>query len=333
MCVGIHYNDSKQKEKQTEKSISICILLCNCRVLHPDCFVSPKRWLYKNLEDAHPLLSAIGVQYVGYSTKWVLNDHSAQLAAWGEINSEIGKEITSAFKVIEITQNKLSAFACIQLDMLDLGPTFLDAYIRRCLTEAMAAGLEHGIVHGTGLNQPIGLIRDIHEGVTFSTTTGYPAKSKTVVTDFTPKTYGGLVAALAETESGKMRQVNGLALIVNPVDYYNKIIPATTVMGMDGLYRHGVLPVPTQIIQSVALAEGEAVLFLPQEYKLLVGGRRNNVIEYSDEYKFLEDMSYFKIKQHATGKAFDNTCALYLDISNLEELYVTIKEKAGAETV
>ena len=282
--------------------------------------------VYKHLEEQHPLLSAIGVQYVGYSTKWILNDHSKQLAAWGEINSEIGKEITSAFRIIDVTQNKLSAFAAIQLDMLDLGPVFLDAYIRRCLLEAMACGLEDGIVNGTGLNQPIGLIRDIHEGVSYSTSTGYPAKEKTAITDFSPKTYGGLVAKLAQTEGGKMRRIGKIALLVNPIDYYQKVVPATTVMGMDGLYRADVLPVPTTIIQTTALAEGDAVLFLPDEYKLLAGGKRSGVIEYSDEYKFLEDMRYFKIKQHATGKAFDDNCALYLDISGLEEAFVTIKQ-------
>lgn len=282
--------------------------------------------VYKHLEETHPLLKAIGVQYVGFSTKWVLNDHTRQTAAWGEINSEIGKEITSAFKVVDVTQNKLSAFAAIQLDMLDLGPVFLDAYIRRCLLEALACGLEDGIVNGTGLNQPIGLIRDIHDGVSYSTSTGYPAKSKTAVTDFSPKTYGGLVAKLAQAENGNMRTIGKLALLVNPVDYYNKIVPATTVMGSDGLYRADVLPVPTEIIQTTALASGDAVLFLPEEYKLLAGGKRNGSIEYSDEYKFLEDMRYFKIKQHATGKAFDDNCALYLDISNLEELYVTVKQ-------
>lgn len=284
--------------------------------------------VYKHLEEVHPLLKAIGVQYVGFSTKWVLNDHTKQLAAWGEINSEIGKEITSAFKIIDVTQNKLSAFAAIQLDMLDLGPVFLDAYIRRCLLEALACGLEDGIVNGTGLNQPIGLIRDIHDGVSVSTSTGYPAKIKTVVNDFTPKTYGGLVAKLAQTETGKMRKVGKLVLLVNPVDYFNKIVPATTVMGTDGLYRADVLPVPTTIIQTTALASGDAVLFMPEEYKLLAGGKRSGSIEYSDEYKFLEDMRYFKIKQHATGKAFDDNCALYLDISNLEELYVTVKQFA-----
>ena len=281
--------------------------------------------VYMHLEEEHPLLSAIGVQHVGFSTKWVLNDHSKQMAAWGEVNSEITKEITSAFKVVDVTQNKLSAFAAIQLDMLDLGPVFLDAYIRRCLLEALACGLEDGIVNGNGLNQPIGLTCDIHEGVSVSTSTGYPKKSKTAVTDFSPKTYGALVAQLAQAESGKMRRIGKIALLVNPVDYYKKIVPATTVMGSDGLYRADVLPVPTTIIQTTALAEGDAVLFLPDEYKLLAGGRRNGSIEYSDEYKFLEDMRYFKIKQHATGKAFDNNCALYLNISGLKEMFVTVR--------
>ena len=284
--------------------------------------------VYKHLEEAHPLLAAIGVTHVGYSTKWVQNDHTKQRAAWGEINSEITKEITSAFKVVDVTQNKLSAFAAIQLDMLDLGPVFLDAYIRRCLMEALACGYEYGVVKGTGLNEPIGLIRDIHEGVSVSTSTGYPAKEKIAVTDFSPKTYGGLVAKLAQTEGGKMRRIGKIGLLVNPVDYYTKVVPATTVMGSDGLYRADVLPVPTTIIQTTELNEGEAVLFLVEEYELLAGGRRSAAIEYSDEYKFLEDMRYFKIKQHATGKAFDNNCALYLDISNLEEMYVTVKNIA-----
>ena len=282
--------------------------------------------VYKHLVDEHPLLNAIGVQYVAYATKWILNDHSKQTAVWGEINSEITKEITSAFRVIDVTQNKLSAFMCIQLDMLDLGPVFLDAYMRRCLIEAMSVGLEDGIVNGNGLTAPIGLIRDISEGVSVSTSTGYPEKSKTAVTNFSPKTYGGLISQLAQTESGHTRKVNKIALIVNPVDYYNKIVPATTVMGTDGNYRYDVLPVPTQVIQSTAIAEGSAILFMPDEYKLFAGGRKNGVIEYSDEYKFLEDMRYYKIKQHATGKAFDNNCALYLDISGLEEMYVTVKD-------
>lgn len=281
--------------------------------------------VYKYLEENHPLLSVIGMRYVGYTTKWILNDHTAQMAAWGAVNSDIAKEITSAFRVIEINQNKLSAYACIQLDMLDLGPTFLDAYIRRCLIEALAKGLENGVVKGNGLTQPIGLIKDIHEGVSVNSSTGYPDKAKTAVTDFSSATYGSLVATLAKTEKGQMRTVGRLALLVNPVDYYKKVVPATTVMGADGQYRYDVLPVPTTIIQTTELNEGDAVLFLPDEYNLLVGGNSNGMIEYSDEYKFLEDMRYFKIKQHATGRCYDNTSALYLNIADLEPAFVTVK--------
>ena len=117
----------------------------------------------------------------------MLNDHSAQTAVWGKITDAIVKEITSSFKVVDINQNKLSAFAIIEHGMLDLGPTFLDGYIRTVLSEAIMSGLELAIVSGTGLNQPIGLIKDISEGVSVSQTTGYPDKSKVAVKSFTPE--------------------------------------------------------------------------------------------------------------------------------------------------
>ena len=56
-----------------------------------------------------------------------------------------------------------------------------------------------------------------------------------------------------------------------------------------------------------------------------MGGNKNGVIEVSDEYKFLEDQTCFKIKQHGTGRALDNTSALLLDISGLEPAYIVVK--------
>ena len=93
--------------------------------------------VFKELVEEHPLLDKINFNYAKYMTKWVLNDHTLDTAVWGELNSEIAKQITSAFKIVDITQNKLSAFAAIPLDMLDLGPTFLDAYIRAVLKDAI----------------------------------------------------------------------------------------------------------------------------------------------------------------------------------------------------
>ena len=281
--------------------------------------------VYKNLRDTYPLLGAINFQHVGYITKWILNDHSAQNAVWGTITAEITKEITSSFKVVDINQNKLSAYAIVELGMLDLGPVFLDGYIRAVLAEALMSGMELAIVGGTGVNEPIGLIKDIHEGVSFSSTTGYPDKTTEEVKDFTPATYGALVAKMAETESGKKRRFAKVALAVNMTDYLTKIMPATTVLNANGTYVNNLFPFPTDVYVTNALDDGKAVMFLPEEYFLGMGGAKNGVIEYSDEYKFLEEQRVFKIKQYGAGRAFDNTSALYLDISGLEPAYITVK--------
>lgn len=281
--------------------------------------------VYKNLKDEYPLLKAIKFQHVGYITKWILNDHSVQTAVWGTITAEIVKEITSSFKTVDINQNKLSAYAVIEVGMLDLGPVFLDGYIRTVLTEAIMGGLEIAIVSGTGVNQPIGLIRDIHEGVSVSSTDGYPTKELIEVKDFTPATYGGIVARMAKTENGKQRKFAKVGFICNMTDYLTKVMPATTALNASGSYVNNLFPFPTTVYVSNAVDEGKAVMFLEDEYFLGMGGTKNGVIEYSDEYKFLEDQRVFKIKQYGAGRATDDTCALYLDISKLEPAYITVK--------
>lgn len=281
--------------------------------------------VYKNLQEEHPLLKAINFQYVGYITKWILNDHTAQNAVWGQITDEIVKEITSSFKTMDINQNKLSAYAVIELGMLDLGPTFLDGYIRTVLSEAIMAGLELAIVAGTGVEQPIGLIRDIHKGVSFSSETGYPEKAKVAVKSFTPAEYGALIAQLAKTEDGHKRKFTEVGLIVNQTDYLTKVMPATTVLNANGTYVNDLFPFPTTVYVSNALEDGAAVMFLKDEYFMGMGGAKNGVIEYSDEYKFLEDQRVFKVKQYGAGRAFDNTSAIYLNIENLSPAYITVQ--------
>lgn len=281
--------------------------------------------VYKNLQDEYPLLKAIQFQHVGYTTKWILNDHSAQNAVWGNITDAIIKEITSSFKVIDIDQNKLSAYAIIEVGMLDLGPTFLDKYIRTVLAEALASGLELAIIGGSGVKEPVGLIKDIHEGVSYSSTTGYPDKEAIAVKSFTPAEYGELVARMAKTENGRKRKFKHVALVCNMTDYLTKVMPATTVLNANGVYVNNLFPFPTNVYVSNALEDGRAAMFIEGEYFLGMGGQKNGVIEYSDEYKFLEDQRVFKIKQYGAGRAFDNTSALYLDISALAPAYITVQ--------
>lgn len=291
--------------------------------------------VYRHLEEEHPLLSKVNFQYVGYSTKWIRTDKTVDAAVWGKITDAISKEITEAFEVIDVTHNKLSAYAVIELSMLDLGPVFLDGYIRRCLMEALALGWENGIVNGDGKQAPIGMTRDIHEGVSVSGGS-YPEKTDgqglVEVTSFDIPEYMGLVAKLAKTEKGRNRKLNKVALICNQADYLTKVAPATTILLPEGKYANDLFPFPTEVIISNAVASGKAVLGLLDEYDALAGGKRGQTIETSDEFKFLDDTRYFKIKQHGTGRAFDNTSFLLLDISELKPTYLKVQVEGTVTT-
>lgn len=312
--------------------------------------------VYRDLTQEHPLLGAINFQSVEYLTRWILNDHSVQTAVWGAVNSQITQQITSAFRTVEITQCKLSAYALIEKDMLDLGPVFLDNYIRTFLKEALATALENAIACGTGHNQPIGLDRDIHHGVTVNSSTGYPQKTPVSLTSFMPKDYGNVLAMLAVTEvwytdnstgnvtpastaansdgspksgytkhGGHIRSFDRVTLACNMVDYLRKVMPATTVLNGAGSFSTNLFPFPTDVIRCNAIPTGKAILFLPKEYFMGVGTSKEGTLEYTDDRYFLEDQRVFKIKMHAMGTAYDDTVAVLLDISNLEEAYVFIK--------
>ncbi len=286
--------------------------------------------VYRNLIDEHPLLSRISFTNVKYLTRFILNDHTVQKAIWGTINSEITQEITSSFKVVSLAQCKLTAYALIDKDMLDLGPTYLDNYVRTVLQEALACGLEAAIVSGNGHNCPIGLDRDIHDGVSVNSSTGYPQKTPVKVTSFLPADYGKLLATLAKTEKGRLRKFDEVTMICNQIDYLTKIMPATTVLNNMGLYSKDVFPFPTEVIRSNEVAEGQAIICLPDEYFFGIGSSKEGNIEFSDEFKFLEDMRTLKIKLYGMGKAFDNTVAILIDISKLDPTYITVKNVAAA---
>jgi hypothetical protein len=124
---------------------------------------------------------------------------------------------------------------------------------------------------------------------------------------------------------GNVRSFDQVTLICNQKDYLSKIMPATTVLNAAGAFTNNIFPFPTEVIRCNAIATGKAILCLPEEYFFGIGTSKDGTLEFSDEYKFLEDQRVFKIKMHGMGKAWDNTVAILLDISNLEEAYVYIK--------
>lgn len=311
-------NNFYQKTIEAMKSSNPKQSLKDLDVVMPETVIDA---VFEDLEKEHELLSAISFENTTGITKMLLNKHDKQLATWDELTSEIVKELTSGFEKVDMTLNKLSAFIPVAKDMLDLGPKWLDRYVRAILGEAIAFGLEDAIINGDGKNKPIGMNRQVGDGV--SVTGGkYPEKETTKLSSLGTIEYGKTLSKL--TKDGD-RKVTNVLMIVNPVDYLEKIMPATTIRGTDGLYRNGVLPFPTQIVQSVQVPKGKAVLGLGHRYFMGIGTAKTGKIEYSDEYRFLEDERVYLTKLYGHGQALDNDAFVYADISDLEPANVSVK--------
>ena len=103
--------------------------------------------------------------------EYLINTGSAPLATWEALTATIADELTRGFEKVDLAHKKLSAFIPVAKAMLDLGPAWLDRFTRAVLGEALANGLEDGIIDGNGLLEPIGMNKDLSAPV--DPTTGY----------------------------------------------------------------------------------------------------------------------------------------------------------------
>jgi len=279
--------------------------------------------VFDDLIAAHPLLNVINFQNTSGLIEFIVNTNGKQLATWGALTATIVTQLTSGFKKINLTLMKLSAFLPVAKSMLDLGPAWLDKYVRAILAEAIAFGLEAAIINGTGLNMPIGMNRQVQDGVVV---TGgvYPLKAEVVVTKLDPVSYGTLLATMAIDSKGNPRNVNSVIMIVNPADYLTKVMPASTVKDMNGQYINNVFAFPTTVIQSTEMPAGKAIIGLADRYFMGIGTAKSGKIEYSDEYHFLEDERVYIVKLYGYGMPLDNNAFKYCNISGLVPTIQTV---------
>jgi hypothetical protein len=268
---------------------------------------------------AFPLLDAIDFTNTSAITKMIVNGQAAQTATWGALNSQITTALSGAFSTIEVTHNKLTAYMPVSQDMLAEGPQWLDAYVRAILAESIGLGLCKGVVVGNGINQPIGMVKDLSEAVDPST--GYTNKATVSVTKLDAKGFGTIAASLAVDGNGRPRPINEVLIVVNPVDYFSKILPASTYLTNVGIYAKDVFPFPTRIIQDVNVPANAAIFGIGKKYKLCVGvGGTGGKLEYSDEAQFIEDNRVYKMKVFANGRPMDNNAFVVGNITNLAAL-------------
>lgn len=273
--------------------------------------------VFDELQTAHPLLSRINFRATGGAGEIMVNTNGYEEAAWGDLCDEIVKELTAGIKKIPATLLKLSAFLPVCKAMLDLGPEWLDNFVRQTLYEALSNGLEAGIVTGDGNKKPIGMNRQVGDNVVV-TGGAYPEKAAIKVTDLSPATVGNLLSIMAADPNGKPRRVRDVIFLVNPQDYLQKVMPATTLMSPDGTYRNDVMPYPMDVIQTAALPRGKAIMGIAYRYLAMAGTSPEGRIEYSDHYRFLEDERVYLIKAYANGMPLDNNAFQVLDISGIQ---------------
>lgn len=287
--------------------------------------------VFEDLKTNHPLLSKIQFTSVTGLTRMMMNTNGYQKAAWGKLCAEIIQELTSGFKEVDVTLSKLSAFLPVCKAMLDLGPEWLDRYVREVLYEALANGLEDGIVNGTGKDMPIGMTRQVGESVSVKGGE-YPEKKAIKITKFDDVQLGKLAAIMAINEKGQSRAVDSLILVVNPADYFSKVLPATQRPAPGGGYV-STLPFPIDVIQSPAVAVGKAVFGMSKLYFMGSGIENGGRILYSDDYRFLEDERVYLIKMYGHGFAIDDNAFVLLDIAELQRARYEVEVVQPEENV
>lgn len=306
---------------EAAKSASPVQAIANIDVAMPETVIDD---VMTDLRTNHPLLSKINFVNTTALVKWIKNAQGAQQAVWGSLHGKIQGALSGSIKEINLTLCKLTAYMFVSKDLLELGPRWVDLYVRNILAEAVALSTVMAITDGTGKEEPIGMTRNVSSDV--SVTGGvYPRKEAIAVTDLSPATYGTILSTLAVSEIGKDRAVEGVIMLVRPADYFKIVMPATTIQIPGGAYANNVLPFPTEVIQCVGVPEGHAIVGIGKNYFFGLGTGRNGRIERDDSYRFLDDEATYAIKMHGNGMPDDNNSFVLLDISNVQPSYLTVK--------
>lgn len=267
--------------------------------------------VFEDLEQNHPILSKIDFINTGLVTKWIVRTSEVVGATWGKVSGKITGELSASFAEEKADMYKLTAFFPVAKDMLELGPEWLDRFVRTVLKESIQIALENAVINGTGQDQPIGMIKSLSRAVIRG---AHSDLETSPLNDLNPETLGKNIMAPL-TNDGK-KAVSEIIMVVNPVDYWDKIFGKTTVMTAGGQYVHGVLPIPAEIVQSIAMPKGKMVCGRPKDYMLLIGGADR--IIYSDDFKFLDDERVYATKMFANGKPKNEDSFLYFDISGMD---------------
>ena len=266
-----------------------------------------------NVKKASRVLSIVRI--VPANVKKWLSAEKTGVAAWGGLTDALTSELSATIKSLNLELNKLHAFLVIPKAISELSLPFVDRYFSAILQEAMQDGLEKGVLEGDGKNAPIGLSKKIEDVNADST---HKDKAVTALADFGPKAYGAVLSIL--TNGGK-RAFDEVALIVNPVDYFAYVIPASRILATNGTYVDN-FSFKTDPIQTTNITAGKAIIVVKGLYDLGLSGVE--VREY-DQTKAIEDANLIIAKAYGNGRPVDDSVAVVINPALLKAFVPTVQ--------
>lgn len=270
--------------------------------------------VFEDLVEAHPLLSQLGIQNLGAVTEFIYSDPEGA-AVWGDLFGDIQGQLNATFRKESIAQLKLTAFIPIHNDMLQLGPVWIERYVRTMIVEAMTVGLERGYVAGNGQSQPIGLLYEkqdngaVVEKVSAGTLTFKPGR--TTINELKGVVEKLSIRPVGKDKVEKVRNVSGkVVMVTNPFDTFG-VQANATVQNASGVYVTN-LPFNPIMTESVFVPKGKVLFFVKGEYLAAIGGPMQ--VNKFDQTLAMQDAQLYIAKQYATGKPKDNYAAQVYDL-------------------
>lgn len=277
--------------------------------------------VFEDLQSERPLLKQIRFT-PGVGRQKVITTKLLGKAVWGPLHRDLEGQLDFTFDATETSLRSLTAFFLISNDTLDLGPRWIDRYVRLCLQEAISEAWEEAIVTGDGNLGPIGLMKDLDGAVVNG---AYPDKASAGTLTFANaatmvKEFAGILKDLskytvkytdlsgAEKTEERQRKVSGkVKLLINPANYYDVVTKVTT-QNANGVFVSNFPFIPQDnIIESEFVPEGKLIAFLDGGYDAQVA-YSNRVYVYKETFA-MKRATLYAIDVFGDGRPSDNDAA------------------------
>ncbi|MCW6661880.1 phage major capsid protein [Aerococcaceae bacterium NML201209] len=277
--------------------------------------------VFQDLQEDRPLLKIINFMPSTTKTK-IIRSRRKGKAVFGQVHKDIEGQLDAEFDAVEFTQLALTAFFVVSNDTLELGPRWVDRFVRLCLKEAIADAWEEALITGDGDDKPIGLLRNPDE-------VGFPQKDSTGTLTFKDsatmvKEMASVLKTLSEythkigkndkTGVKKQRKVaNKIYLIVNPKNYYD-IVARTTTQNTNGVFVTNIPFIAQErIIESVHVPENKLIAFVEREYDA-TNSRAEKLYVYKETFA-MRRATLYAVDMVGNGRPTNNDAAKVYDIN------------------